>query len=57
MQLLKLHGEDDSRVFQWINKKTDKYTSGDMQNEMIKVMAFKSFKRLPVQYIQHLLLP
>ncbi len=41
MQLLKLRGEDDSRVFQWIKKKTDKYTSGDMQNEMIKVMALQ----------------
>ncbi len=41
MQLLKLRGEDDSRAFQWIKKKTDKYTSGDMQNEMIKVMALQ----------------
>ncbi len=40
MQLLKLCGEDDSGVFQWIKKKTDKYTSGDMQNEM-KVMALQ----------------
>ncbi len=29
------------RVFQWIKKKTDKYTSGYMQNEMIKVMALQ----------------
>ncbi len=41
MQLLKLRGEEDSRVFQWIKKKTDKYTSGDMQNEMTKVMALQ----------------
>ncbi len=41
MQLLKLRGEDDSWVFQWIKKKTGKCTSGDMQNEMIKVMALQ----------------
>lgn len=39
IQLLKLRGEDDGRVFNWIKKKTDKYTSADMQNEMIRVMA------------------
>ena len=33
IQLLKLHGEDDPRVFDLIKRKTDKYTSADMQNE------------------------
>ena len=40
-QLLKLRGEDDPRIFERIKKKTDKYTSGEMQNEMIKVMPFQ----------------
>lgn len=39
MQLLLLRAEDDPRIFEWLRKKTDKYTSGDMQNEMMKVMA------------------
>ena len=39
MQLLLLRGEDDPRVVNWIQKKTDKYTSPEMQNEMLKVMA------------------
>ena len=39
MQLLKLRGEDDSRVLDWLKRKTDKYTSPEMQNEMISVMA------------------
>lgn len=41
MQLLKLRGEDDARVYDWLKKKTDKYTSGEMQNEMMKVMAIQ----------------
>ena len=40
-QLLKLRGEDDPRIFEWIKKKTDKYTSGEMQNEMMKVMSLQ----------------
>ena len=41
MQLLLLRGEDDPRIENWIKKKTDKYvyTSPEMQNEMLKVMA------------------
>ena len=42
LQLLKLRGEDNSRVFDWLKKqKTDKYTSPEMQNEMIRVMALQ----------------
>ena len=40
-QLLKLRGTDDPRIFEWLTKKTDKYTSGDIQNEMLKIMALK----------------
>lgn len=37
MQFLKLQGQDDTRIFDWV-KKADKYTSADMQNEMLKTM-------------------
>lgn len=46
IQLFKLHGEDDVRVFDWLRKKTDKYTSADMQNEMIRVMAHQVLRNL-----------
>ena len=36
IQLFKLRGEDDTRVFDWLRKK---YTSADMQNEMIRVIS------------------
>ena len=39
LQLMKLRGEDDSRIVDWLKKKTDKYTAPDMQNEILKTMA------------------
>ena len=41
MQLIHLRSEDNSMLVDWIQQKTDKYTSGEMQNEMIKVMALR----------------
>ena len=34
IQLFNLRGEDDKWIFEWLRKKTDKYTSADMQNEL-----------------------
>ena len=45
-QLLKLRGEDDPRVFDWIKKKTDKCTSGEMQNDIIQVMALEILRKV-----------
>ena len=41
MQIISLHSEDDSHLTEWIKQKTDKYTSPEMQNEMVKVMALR----------------
>jgi len=38
-QLLRLRGLDDNRVFDWIKRKSDKYISPDVQNEMLEVMS------------------
>lgn len=38
MQLIRLHSEDNSKLVQCMQQKTDKYISGEMQNEMIKTM-------------------
>ena len=46
MQLLKLRGEDDARIFEWLKKKTDKYTSEDIQNEMLKTMALHILRQI-----------
>ncbi|XP_052818330.1 zinc finger MYM-type protein 1-like [Mya arenaria] len=39
MQLLKLHGQADPTILSWIEKKSDKYTSPPIQNEIIQIMA------------------
>ena len=41
MQLLKLRCEDDPKLCEWISKRTNKYTSHEMQNDLLKVMALK----------------
>ena len=39
IQLLKLRAQDDPRIDRWLVKRTDKYTSADIQNEILKVMS------------------
>ena len=49
--MLRLQGEDDSRIEQWLKKWTDKCTSSDIQNEILTVMAKKVLRDLttPIQ--------
>ena len=46
MRLIYLRSEDDAKLVDWIKQKTDKYTSGDMQNEMVKVMALRVLREI-----------
>ena len=46
MRLLHLCAEDDARLLDWMKQKTNKYTSGDMQNEMVKVMALRVLQEI-----------
>ncbi|KAI6648705.1 Zinc finger MYM-type protein 1-like [Oopsacas minuta] len=39
MQLMKLRARDDPRLAEWLEKKTNKYVSHDIQNELLKVVA------------------
>ena len=39
VQLLKLRAKDDSALLEWIQKTDDKYTSHNIQNEIITIMA------------------
>ena len=41
MQLLKLKGEDDEAVINWLKRKVNKYTSHEIQNDLLKVMAMQ----------------
>ena len=44
VQLLRLRDEDEAFIKEMINKKTDKYTSADIQNEMVKIMSLNVFR-------------
>ena len=41
IQLFKLRGEDDPKFAKWMEKKTDKYVSADIQNQLLKVMGLQ----------------
>ena len=44
-QLYLLRADDDPSLLEWIKKKGDKYTSHDMQNEILKVCLFNYFSQ------------
>ena len=46
MWLLNLRSEDDSNLADWVKQKTDKYTSPEMQNEMVKIMALRILRKI-----------
>lgn len=46
IQLLLLRGTDDTRVKEWVQKKTNKYTSAEIQNELIRIMALQVLREI-----------
>lgn len=46
IRLLKLRGLDDPRIETWLSKKTNKYTSHEIQNELLKVMALIILRKI-----------
>ena len=45
-QLLRLRGTDDARVLDWIKRKSDKYTSPEVQNEMLEILGKMVLRRI-----------
>ncbi len=45
-QLLKLQSETDSDLKAWLQKKHDKYTPGDIQNEILRLMAHSVLREI-----------
>ena len=43
---MKLRSEDDARFAGWLEKKTDKYTAPNIQNEILKIMATSVLHRV-----------
>lgn len=46
VRLIHLRAEDDDKLVDWIHRKADKYTSGDIQNEMVKLMALRVLRQI-----------
>ena len=46
MALLDLRSEDDTKLVAWAKQRTDKYTSPEMQNDMVKVMALRILRKI-----------
>ena len=46
IQLLKLRGTDDVRLAEWIQRKSSKYITADMQNEMLVVMSLRVLREI-----------
>ena len=46
MQLLKLGSKESSQLKQWLEKKTEIYTSHDIQNEILVLMANQILRNL-----------
>ena len=43
---MKLRAEDDPKITEWMKKKTDKYISPDIQNEVLKIMALSMLREI-----------
>lgn len=46
MQLLKLRAEDNPKILKWIEKTRNKFTSPDIQNEMLSIMALRILREI-----------
>ena len=45
-QLLKLRCDDDPSIVEWLQKKKSKFTSVDIQNEMLEIMALRLLREI-----------
>lgn len=46
LQLLKLQGQDDDMMLDWLQRKCSKYTSHEIQNELLKLMALRVLRSI-----------
>ena len=46
IQLLRHHGEEDEELLEWLQRKTDKYTSHEIQNRLIQIMALQLIRKI-----------
>ena len=46
IQVLRLLGEDDGEVSDWLQKKSNKYTSPGIQNDLIAILALRILRSI-----------
>ncbi|XP_052253227.1 zinc finger MYM-type protein 1-like [Dreissena polymorpha] len=46
MQLLQHHGETDSSILAWLERKRDKFVAPDIQNEILQLMALRILRKV-----------
>ena len=49
LQLLKIRAEDNPSIVQWIDRPQNKYTSPDIQNEMLSIMALSLLRDIAAE--------
>ena len=50
-QLLKLRGKDQPVLLKWLERKEDKYTSHEIQNEIISIVAKYCLRQFSSRYL------
>ena len=46
LQLLKFQGQDDDVMHEWLQRKCNKYTSHEIQNDLLKIMALRVLRSI-----------
>ena len=52
-QLLRLRAFDSPAVLTWMEKKTDKYMSSDIQNECLQIMALSILRQISASFVRN----
>lgn len=52
LELLKHHSESDSSILSWIEKKQDKFTAPQIQNELLQIMALKILRKVSTSVLE-----
>ena len=53
IQLLNLRACEDQKIVNWLKKKSDKYTSPEIQNEMLQIMALEILRDIAAVNLQN----
>ena len=46
LQMLSLFGETNPGLLQWMERRRDKYTGTEIQNEILKIMALRVLRKI-----------